>query len=279
MNLLSPDDTVLTSALRRKSLCNGTIMGATASVVSGTTKKKDRARRGSLSEPPCRRASLVQRSVAQYFKCCTDFLCFFFYLIHFQILALNYPLFLRWVKHISDAADAFKSRTKGHHEHVEDAAGSAAAISNPSTKESLEETPEKEIIAGVGTMGLGSSSKNNSVDLFKENADDPLIETTNNRNEVSKRRLSGHTPAGNDDINDESGDDEDTSEHTEVKNRDDDISDDVVDVQQLRKREYSNNSNNTRTLTQQSSLVPPSEVQISVSPAMTAEPVLTPNGK
>lgn len=73
MNLLSPDDTVLTSALRRKSLCNGTIMGATASAVSGTPKKKDRARRGSLSEPPCRRASLVQRSVAQYFKCCRDF--------------------------------------------------------------------------------------------------------------------------------------------------------------------------------------------------------------
>lgn len=66
MNLLSADDTVLTSALRRKSLCNGTIMGVTASAVSGTPKKKDRARRGSLSEPPCRRASLVQRSVAQY---------------------------------------------------------------------------------------------------------------------------------------------------------------------------------------------------------------------
>lgn len=187
-------------------------------------------------------------------------------------------MFLRWVKHISDAADAFKSRTKGHHEHVEDAATSTAAISNPSTKESLEETPEKELNSGVATMGLGSMSKNNSVDMFKENADDPLLENNNNRNEVSKRRLSGHTPAVNDDINNESGDDDvTTSEHTDVKHRADnhDMSDDVVD----RKREYSNNSNNTRTLTQQSSLVPPSEVQISVSPAMTAEPVLTPNGK
>lgn len=42
---------------------------------------------------------------------------------------------------------------------------------------------------------------------------------------------------------------------------------------------YSNNSNNTRTLTQQSSLVAPSEVHVSISPALTAEPVLTPNGK
>lgn len=42
---------------------------------------------------------------------------------------------------------------------------------------------------------------------------------------------------------------------------------------------YSNNSNNTRTLTQQSSLVAPSEVHISISPALTAEPVLTLNGK
>lgn len=41
---------------------------------------------------------------------------------------------------------------------------------------------------------------------------------------------------------------------------------------------YSNNSNNTRTLTQQSSLVAPSEVHVSISPALTAEPVLTPNG-
>lgn len=42
---------------------------------------------------------------------------------------------------------------------------------------------------------------------------------------------------------------------------------------------YSNNSNNTRTLTQQSSLVAPSEVHVSISPALTAKPVLTPNGK
>lgn len=57
MNLLTPDD-VLHSGVRRKSLCNGAIMA------NGTMpKKKERGRRGSLSEPPCRRASLVQRYI------------------------------------------------------------------------------------------------------------------------------------------------------------------------------------------------------------------------
>lgn len=57
---------------------------------------------------------------------------------------------------------------------------------------------------------------------------------------------------------------------------------DVCDNNKANKQKsehYSNNSNNTRTLTQQSSLVAPSEVHISISPALTAEPVLTLNGK
>lgn len=37
--------------------------------------------------------------------------------------------------------------------------------------------------------------------------------------------------------------------------------------------------NNTRTLTQQCSLVAPGEIHVSVSSALTAEPVLTPSGK
>lgn len=41
----------------------------------------------------------------------------------------------------------------------------------------------------------------------------------------------------------------------------------------------SNNSSITRTLTQQSSLVSPSEISISISPTLTAEPVITPGGK
>lgn len=53
---------------------------------------------------------------------------------------------------------------------------------------------------------------------------------------------------------------------------------DVCDKSNRKSEVYSNNSNNTRTLTQQSSLVAPSEVHVSISPALTAEPVLTPNG-
>lgn len=67
MNLLSPDDCVpagmqMGRTSRRKSLCNGALL-AMANVATGCTvaKKKDRTRRGSLSEPPCRRGSLVQR--------------------------------------------------------------------------------------------------------------------------------------------------------------------------------------------------------------------------
>lgn len=69
MNLLTPDD-VLHSGVRRKSLCNGAIMA----VANGTMpKKKDRGRRGSLSEPPCRRASLVQRYI--FYGNCHKLLC------------------------------------------------------------------------------------------------------------------------------------------------------------------------------------------------------------
>lgn len=57
--------------------------------------------------------------------------------------------------------------------------------------------------------------------------------------------------------------------------------DDVCDNKSINKKSehYSNNSNNTRTLTQQSSLVAPSEVVVSISPSQIAKPVLTPNGK
>lgn len=56
--------------------------------------------------------------------------------------------------------------------------------------------------------------------------------------------------------------------------------DDVIDEKSHKyvPGQYSNNSNNTRTLTQLSSLVAPSEVHISISPALIAQPVLTPNG-
>lgn len=55
-----------------------------------------------------------------------------------------------------------------------------------------------------------------------------------------------------------------------------DTMDDDEEEVKVRHRKY---SSGTRILTQQSSLIDPSEVQISVSPVLTAEPVLTPQGE
>lgn len=65
MNLLTPEE--IFQGVRRKSVCTGAILiaknrsnGNSGGNSVSDSKKKDR-RRGSLSEPPCRRASLVQR--------------------------------------------------------------------------------------------------------------------------------------------------------------------------------------------------------------------------
>lgn len=60
------------------------------------------------------------------------------------------------------------------------------------------------------------------------------------------------------------------------KSPEDDVCDNKFNKQ---KHEYSNVTSNMRMLTQQSSLVAPSEVLISISPSLKAEPVLTPNGR
>lgn len=60
------------------------------------------------------------------------------------------------------------------------------------------------------------------------------------------------------------------------KSSEDDVCDNKYNKQ---KHEYSNVTSNMRMLTQQSSLVAPSEVHISISPSLKAEPVLTPNGR
>lgn len=67
----------------------------------------------------------------------------------------------------------------------------------------------------------------------------------------------------------------DNSGHTN-KSSEDDVCDSKLNKQ---KHEYSNVTNSMRMLTQQSSLVAPSEVHVSISPSLKAEPVLTPNGK
>lgn len=150
----------------------------------------------------------------------------------------------RWFKHISDAAEAYKSRTKGNHDISEDPI--PATLSNSPTKESLEGTPEKELSPPIAhndpsNVSISESQKNISNDANEQN----------NNSDVK-------------DVHDE-----------KQIGRGDTMEDDEEEVK-IRHRKY---SSGTRILTQQQSLIDPSEVQISVSPVLTAEPVLTPQGE
>lgn len=153
--------------------------------------------------------------------------------------------FYRWFKHISDAAEAYKSRTKGNHDISEDPI--PTTLSNSPTKESLEGTPEKELSSSIAQNDQSNVS-NNNVDSQKNISNDSNEQ--NNNSDVK-------------DVNEEKQIGRDT------------VEDDEEEVK-VRHRKY---SSGTRILTQQSSLIDPSEVQISVSPVLTAEPVLTPQGE
>ncbi|KAJ6646299.1 Rho guanine nucleotide exchange factor 11 [Pseudolycoriella hygida] len=146
-----------------------------------------------------------------------------------------------WFKHISDAAEAYKSRTKGNHDISEDPL--PTTLSNSPTKDG-EGTPEKELSSSM-TQNDQCNVSNNNIDNQKNIATD--VNEQNNNSDVK-------------DVNDEKQIGRDS------------VEDDEEEVK-LRHRTY---SSGTRILTQQSSLIDPSEVQISVSPVLTAEPVLTP---
>lgn len=144
-------------------------------------------------------------------------------------------------------------------------------MSNSSTKESLEPTPEKDVIATTAPFEEHSNQDNNNINRLNKESDSDQ-ETVHNVDTLLDHKDSGSHVDG--DVNDNNqnivydsetqcGDHNSTDANKSIKTQ---------------KIEYSNNSNNTRTLTQQNSLVAPSEVQISVSPSLTAEPVLTLNG-
>lgn len=142
----------------------------------------------------------------------------------------------------------------------------SVTISSSSTKESLEGTPEKELVSATAGSSIENQSNNNNIETQKENA--------------------GHHHGSSGDTNESNLDNK--SGHNGYKNGDGqsggkagayDYEGPSRSGSKYRPGDFSNNSNNTRTLTQQSSLVAPTEVHISVSPALTAEPVLTPNGE
>ncbi|XP_037917502.1 uncharacterized protein LOC119655610 isoform X4 [Hermetia illucens] len=167
-----------------------------------------------------------------------------------------------WFKHISDAAEQYKPRSKSSHDVAEDPA--SATLPHSNTKESLEsatdrlptETPTPDI-ANVSRQAADQQSATRS---NNDNVTDPGTEPNTKESQRDSQKLS----------NDKNSDKEtttatDKNSQTEQANKKCDSSSTL----------YSNNSNNTRTLTQHCALLEPSEIQISISPAHTAEPVLT----
>ena len=145
----------------------------------------------------------------------------------------------------------------------------------------MERTPDKELPPATATVSEHSNVSNNNNNINNNNNNGSIDRSDVADTDIGRHKDRSAEPNNNLDHKikdnkykqgdgDDDDDDEDDNEH------DDD--DDESKATKHRKREYSNNSNNTRTLTQQSSLVAPSEVHISCSPSLTAEPVLTPNG-
>ncbi|XP_037818122.1 flocculation protein FLO11-like [Lucilia sericata] len=312
MNFLSPDD--IFSGVRRKSLCNGTLLTLTNKhqSESGSTtpsKSKKERRRGSFNEPTTntsakenggRRASLVSR----------------------------------WFKHISDAAEQYKPRSKNaNQEPVDDPA--IATLPHSNTRESLELTPERpppqSATATLITTPLApmmpipsvsqersgfAQTNNNDVQLRNGRRESTPTSSSapgdayppyyNIKQRLSHNELSPNINAVNRTMSTRSCGDANhnysntspefagangvTLRHTQSARQANGSTEEaaaaalaaagVANKRDSASIVYSNNSNNTRTLMQSSPpLVEPTAIQISISPAHTAEPVLTPAEK
>ncbi|XP_062561039.1 uncharacterized protein LOC134225187 isoform X2 [Armigeres subalbatus] len=201
-----------------------------------------------------------------------------------------------WFKHISDAADAYKARTKGTHDYNEDTSGGPGQP----PKDSFETVTETQKIEQISTPIDRLERKDSSLQCraistggtvtnhghhHGAHATGPnshLIGGGLNNNEDSLPNRNHRTTALN-----ESDDNVENEEKELIKRQsllaaqdvssDDDRSKDEDD--QGRDGSRVGAENNTRTLTQQCSLVAPSEIHVSVSSALTAEPILTPSEK
>lgn len=151
---------------------------------------------------------------------------------------------------------------------IEDPA--TVTIPNSSTKESIDSSPDNEFVSAANTSSTSASAN-------------PLMDNSNHHYMDDQKEIGRLIASGNGDANSSknendhiNGNGSASSASDAIKPNENDVCDSKANRHKL--AQYSNNSNNTRTLTQQSSLVAPSEVHISISPALTAEPVLTPNG-
>ncbi|XP_055854909.1 uncharacterized protein LOC129918418 isoform X2 [Episyrphus balteatus] len=209
-----------------------------------------------------------------------------------------------WFKHISDAAEQYKQRSKSSHEVVDDPA--SATLPHSNTKESLESTPERQTPSTATATTTTTTTNNNVSDRESTPAPDKnRTSLPNNNNSLDIGGGSSGGGIGNSSISRDGGSFASGSRSRSISrsgsrnesNNNDYDSPTSTDEQKLRQQLlsaaeeaaaaaaarrdnsslYSNNSNNTRTLMQNSPLVEPSAIQISISPAHTAEPVLTPS--
>lgn len=143
-------------------------------------------------------------------------------------------------------------------------------------------TPERSDLPSVSGTGATADTTTE-----KKNTD----ETRDRGGEVThEKRKSQKQQQKPQDARNRSKQKKDSEENRDSANEDEegDVSDQEENEEEKRTEEedglkqkfngYSS-SCNTRTLTQQCSLVAPSEVQVTVSPSLTAEPVLTPAGE
>ncbi|XP_061399926.1 uncharacterized protein LOC133335632 [Musca vetustissima] len=229
-----------------------------------------------------------------------------------------------WFKHISDAAEQYKPRSKNaNHEPVDDPA--IATLPHSNTRESLELTPERPPplsatatvvttplapmmpVPGSGSDRVTIAGQHNDVQLrngrrestpggtsttasdsyppyynIKQRLSHNELSTNNNAvNRTMSTRSCGDANHNYSNTADMPGANGVTLRHTQSARQANGAPDDSAVLPSGNKRDsasivYSNNSNNTRTLMQSSPpLVEPTAIQISISPAHTAEPVLT----
>lgn len=197
-------------------------------------------------------------------------------------LIANFPIYSsnRWFKHISETAEAHKARIKCSNDLTggNDTASIQSNASNVKEHDNDGAAPERMVVstsaAITPTSTVSQTVANNTI-----NANNNIINNNQkSENDIDDEYRSGESSQKRSIEKSNAGDDARIDRVDNVQNIDDDTGKDSnKNVPPI----YSNstNSNVTRTLTQQSSLVAPSEISISISPSLTAEPVVTPSGK
>lgn len=152
--------------------------------------------------------------------------------------------YFRWYKHISEASDAYKQRTKGSIIETND---------NNGNKDLLE--------TSQGSLNTSNPQIDPNHVLIQNHLEKNLQDDTNTNNNESKK---------------ESSEEPETSDEDEKKENETDENEDEEEQTETRERA---NTNETIVLTQQCSLVEPDQVQIHLSPALVmAEPIVTLSG-